>query len=82
MNVSFTPEIEKIISGKVKTGLYTSASEVLTKSLLFFVGREKEATEEEILKGMIQKGLNSPLEPLGTAEEIIKIARARRNKAS
>ena len=40
MNVSLTPELEKIVTDKVATGRYTSASEVI-----------REALQQEIQKG-------------------------------
>jgi antitoxin ParD1/3/4 len=33
MNVSLTPELEKFVSGKVESGRYTSASEVIREAL-------------------------------------------------
>ena len=33
MNISLTPELEKMVQDKVKGGLYTSASEVIRESL-------------------------------------------------
>lgn len=33
MNISLTPELEKFVQGKVDSGLYTSASEVIRESL-------------------------------------------------
>ena len=33
MNISLTPELEKIVYEKVNSGLYTSASEVIRESL-------------------------------------------------
>ena len=33
MNVSLTPELEKFVQDKVKSGMYTSASEVIRESL-------------------------------------------------
>ncbi len=33
MNVSLTPELEEMISRKVKSGMYSSASEVIRESL-------------------------------------------------
>lgn len=33
MNVSLTPELEKMVNDKVKSGLYNSASEVIRESL-------------------------------------------------
>lgn len=33
MNISLTPELEKLVQDKVNSGLYTSASEVVRESL-------------------------------------------------
>jgi antitoxin ParD1/3/4 len=33
MNVSLTPELERLVNDKVATGLYTSASEVIREAL-------------------------------------------------
>lgn len=33
MNVSLTPELEKFIDGKVETGMYNNASEVIREGL-------------------------------------------------
>ncbi len=33
MNISLTPELEKLVQDKVDSGLYTSASEVIRESL-------------------------------------------------
>lgn len=33
MNVSLTPELEKFVQGKVESGLYHSASEVIREGL-------------------------------------------------
>lgn len=33
MNISLTPELEKLVQDKVSSGLYTSASEVVRESL-------------------------------------------------
>lgn len=33
MNVSLTPELEKFVDGKVESGLYNSASEVIREGL-------------------------------------------------
>ena len=36
MNVSLTPELEKLVNEQVKSGLYNSASEVIRESLRLF----------------------------------------------
>ncbi len=33
MNISLTPQLEKMISRKIKSGMYTSASEVIREAL-------------------------------------------------
>lgn len=40
MNVSLTPELEQYIRGKVDSGLYGNASEVVREALRLLVGRE------------------------------------------
>lgn len=68
MNVSLTPELEEIISRKVKSGMYSSASEVIRESLrrMFkedektprFITEEQrqrmENLREEVMKGVEQ----------------------------
>ena len=41
MNVSLTPQLEALISKKVKQGLYRSASEVVREGLRLLLEREK-----------------------------------------
>ena len=36
MNVSLTPELERLVNDKVASGLYTSASEVIREALRLF----------------------------------------------
>ncbi len=58
MNVSLTPELEKIVSGKVESGLYNSASEVVRAGLRLLEERDQlremklEALRSEIKKGV------------------------------
>ena len=40
MNVSLTPELEQYVRGKVESGLYSNASEVVREALRLLVGRE------------------------------------------
>jgi len=64
MNIKLGDEFERRIAQKVKTGLYTSSSEVIRDGLrLLFekdVIKEKQAEilKEEISKGFIQLNLN------------------------
>jgi antitoxin ParD1/3/4 len=41
MNVSLTPELEKLIHGKVESGLYLSASEVVREALRLLEERDR-----------------------------------------
>lgn len=58
MNISLTPELEKMIDEKVKTGRYTSASEVIREALRLFSDYE-EAHQRGIaeLNRKIEEGL-------------------------
>jgi antitoxin ParD1/3/4 len=40
MNVSLTPELEQLVNGKVKTGLYQTASEVVREGLRLLKERD------------------------------------------
>lgn len=59
MNVSLTPELEKMVSLKVESGKYNSASEVMREGLRLLQQRD-EAYEQKLawLKGEIQIGMD------------------------
>ncbi|MEQ1842403.1 MAG: type II toxin-antitoxin system ParD family antitoxin [Verrucomicrobiales bacterium] len=42
MNISLTPELEKIVREKVESGLYNNASEVIREALRDSLRRERE----------------------------------------
>lgn len=44
MNVSLTPELERIVDEKVASGLYTSASEVIREALRLLKERDEVKT--------------------------------------
>src|SRR5262245_8504801 len=63
MNVSLTPELERRIAKKVKSGLYQTASEVVREAMRRFfasesqegqgfVARSKRDLEEKLLEGL------------------------------
>lgn len=59
MNVSLTPELERIVSFKVESGMYTSASEVVREGLRLLQERdEMRETKLASLRGEIQKGID------------------------
>lgn len=41
MNISLTPELEKIVKEKVQSGLYNNASEVIREALRFMESSEE-----------------------------------------
>ena len=59
MNVSLTPELERLVNDKVATGLYTSASEVVREALRLFKEQDdiRSVTLQE-LKRDIAAGLD------------------------
>jgi len=70
MNVSLTPELEKLVSEKVKSGNYTSASEVVREGLRLLRDQDDlrrvklEALRREIAKGVdsLDRGEGEPLD--------------------
>jgi len=60
MNVSLTPELERQVEARVKTGLYGSASEVVREALrLLFHQDALRSREVESLNDQIREGLAS-----------------------
>ena len=60
MNISLTPHFEELVKGKVKSGLYTSASEVMREALRLLEEYDQlRARRLEELRHEIQKGINS-----------------------
>ena len=59
MNVSLTPELEGLVTAKVESGMYNSASEVIRAGLRLLYEHDK-AREEKLdwLKIEIQKGID------------------------
>jgi antitoxin ParD1/3/4 len=84
MNVSLTPELEKMVDERVKSGRYTSASEVIREALRL-LDRFDEAQRRGLadLNRRIDEGLAQAErgEVLGAAESRRR-ARAARSKPS
>ena len=60
MNVSLTPELERIVNKKVKSGMYNSASEVVREALRLLEEQDRlRAMKLEALRHEIQAGLSS-----------------------
>lgn len=60
MNISLTPHLEGLVKGKVDSGLYNSASEVMREALRLLEERDqlRELRLDE-LRREIQKGIDS-----------------------
>jgi antitoxin ParD1/3/4 len=56
MNVSLTPELEKFVDGKVESGLYNNASEVIREGLRLLKEHDEVRLKwrEQIERGWIQ----------------------------
>ena len=56
MNVSLTPELERFIDGKVESGLYNNASEVVREGLRLLKEQEEVRLRwrEQIERGWLQ----------------------------
>lgn len=84
MNVSLTPELEKLIHRKVETGLDLSASEVVREALRLLEERDRiqalrfDEVRQEIQIGIDQadRGEVAPLDVQGT---LAKVRSRRRN---
>jgi antitoxin ParD1/3/4 len=60
MNVSLTPELERAVEERVKSGLYTSASELVREALrLFFQYDAERSRELEALDRRLREGLEA-----------------------
>jgi len=58
VNVSLTPELEKLVNEKVQTGLYTSASEVVREALRLLHERDQLRQRDlEVVRTKIKRGL-------------------------
>jgi len=78
MNISLTPHFEELVKGKVESGLYNSASEVMREALRLLEERDQlRKLRLDELKSDIQKGIDSGEgTPLDT-EEIMARGRKR-----
>lgn len=75
MNVSLTPELNKFVTAKVKSGLYNSASEVVREALRL-LGEHDRARATQLI--VFNKELGARLASLDHGESVEpKAARAR-----
>ena len=89
MNVSLTPELERLVNEKVESGLYQTASEVVREALRLL--KERDYAREQ-LRGDVQVGFDALTRGEGRtydkasgrqlAEQIKSRGRATRTKKS
>ncbi len=80
MNVSLTPELEQLVSDKVKSGLYNSASEVVREALRLMDEQDRmRAARLDQLRQDIRAGLKSGPATAWNAEAVKRDGRARRS---
>lgn len=74
MNVSLTPELEKFVDGKVESGLYNNASEVVREGLRLL----KENDEVRLRwREQIERGLQAQAGELSDGPKSMSEMRAR-----
>ncbi len=60
MNVSLTPELEKLVQAKVASGMYASASELVREALRLIEERDAfHAQRKAAMDAFIQEGMDS-----------------------
>ena len=67
MNVSLTPELERRVEERLKSGLYTSASELVREALRLFFQYEAERSRQI---GSLDRRIREGLEQLDRGEGI------------
>ena len=71
MNVSLTPELEQLVHLKVKTGRYTSASEVIREALRLLEERDElQVLHKDEIRKKIAEGMASLRAGKGTDGEV------------
>jgi antitoxin ParD1/3/4 len=86
MNVSLTPELEKLVNQKVKSGMYTSASEVIREGLRLLQEQEEfrrlkyEALKQDIKEGLDELARGERIPAKKVFAEMTKKAQAMRRK--
>ncbi len=83
INVNLTPQLEEMVRRKVKSGLYTSASEVIREALRLMEEKDHfRKAKLEQLQQDIQAGFDSGEATTWDAEEVKKVARRRVTRKS
>ena len=68
MNVSLTPELERIVDEKVASGLYTSASEVIREALRLLKERDEV---RKVALAELRRDLAAGLDELNRGESSV-----------
>ena len=77
MNVSLTPHLEKLVLDRVKSGRYTSASEVIREALRLLEQRDRHEDQDlSHLKSVVDAGGGSPVDE-AAVERIKRRGRAK-----
>ena len=79
INVNLTPHLEEMVRQKVKSGLYTSASEVIREALRL-MGEQDSLRQAKFdkLRQDIRAGIESGPATVWDADEIKRVARKRK----
>ncbi len=82
MNVSLTPELEQMVAEKVRTGRYTSASEVIREALRLLEEQDRlKQSQLAAVRQRIDRGLRQLDDGQGiSAQEARARLRRRRNE--
>jgi antitoxin ParD1/3/4 len=84
MNVSLTPELEKLVQEKVKTGRYNSASEVVREALRLLEEQDQlralrlEEVRKKIAEGLEALDRGEGMDGEEAIEQLRKKSKARR----
>ena len=82
MNISLTPQLEKLVQERVKSGRYTSASEVIREALRLMEEKDRVlGARLDQLRQDIREGVESGAGAAWDPEEIKREGRARRASA-
>jgi antitoxin ParD1/3/4 len=81
MNVSLTPELEQLVAEKVRTGRYTSASEVIREALRLLEEQDRlKQSQLAAVRQKIDRGLKQLDEGQGISAQDAR-ARLRRRRS-
>lgn len=81
MNVSLTPALEKLIQRKVKSGVYSNASEVVREALRLLEEQDKmKELKLSLLRKELQEGINQLDNQQYSKKTVASIARSVKRK--